>query len=82
MRISRHARSDSGGTGAMFTNGASSDDFSRLCLLALASKMEHTIMDTSELKSIPNPCMENTPAINAPRVRLLANSAIIVADNG
>ena len=46
------------------------------------SNMAHTTIVTVEEAKIPNPCIENTAAMNAPRVLLLANSDMIVADKG
>jgi len=55
---------------------SASDDFDA------ARKMEHTTTVTVELANIPNPCIENTAAMNDPRVLLFANSDIIVEDRG
>ena len=41
-----------------------------------------TAIVTAELTRIPDPCMENTAAIKAPRVLLLENSDMMVAESG
>jgi len=47
-----------------------------------ARNMEHTTTVTVEHANMPNPCIENTAAMNDPRVLLFANSDIIVEDRG
>lgn len=70
ISINLHATSASLG---VFSVGLGSD---------AALKIPHTTIVTIELAKIPNPCIENTAAMNEPRVRLLANSDMMVADSG
>nr|GMD85834.1 Os06g0324601 [Ipomoea batatas] len=50
--------------------------------LAARIKTAQTAIVTVELTRIPKPCMEKTAAMKAPRVFLLANSDMMVAERG